>query len=114
MFDFSRERRRKIFAADQAEESLLKADGARDQVPRTHLAAIFEADPDCFAVFDQDLLDPMIQENAPTGLRERLPQRMGERVGTANADMPVVDLAQQQRERNGQPSAISRVTSSAA
>ena len=40
---------------------------------RAHFAAIFEADADCFSVLDQNLLDAMIQENAPTGLRERFP-----------------------------------------
>src|ERR1039458_3157433 len=34
---------------------------------------------------------------------------MGERVRTANADVPIVDLAQQQRERNRQPLAVGRI-----
>ena len=73
VLDFGGQRRGQVLAPDHLEESLLEADGTGDQMPRAHFAAIFEADADCFSVLDENLLDAMLQENAPTGLRERFP-----------------------------------------
>ena len=42
-------------------------------------------------------------------MRERLPERVRELMRTADADVPVIHLADQQRERHGEPLQVRRV-----
>jgi hypothetical protein len=88
---------------EEPADRLLDVDARRDELPRLHLASIRQLDPDGAAVGDEDPLDVALDVHEPAVPYEVAPERVCEPVRAAEAELPVVDLADQQREADREP-----------
>jgi len=97
-------------AIQHLQEGLLDVDRAGHELARTHAGAVLQLETHRLAVLDEDAIDSVLEEDAAAGVGEGLPEGVGEGMGAADTDVPVVDLPHQQREGGRQPAAIGAVT----